>query len=196
MTQNLQCEKVSKSKTILSHPVGVDGQNHIIAVTPLKFLPVKEFEKQQKSTDLDSTPALMRSAETKHFGFIQKKQLAKELKDNGNKKFKQNKYKDAEDFYSQAIELNRGSRPLWTNRAACRNTMKKFTEAISDCETALSIDPKCTRSTIQKGNALLGLNRFDEASECYESLRSLGEDASAEKNLKKLHDAQDRIRFI
>ena len=189
-------KRIFKSKTILSHPVGIDGQNHIIAVTPLKFLPVKEFEKQQKSIDLDTTPALMNSAETKHLGIIQKKQLAKELKENGNKRFRQKKYNEAENLYSQAIELNRWSRPLWTNRAACRNMMKKFDEAISDCEIALSIDSKCTRSIRQKGNALLDLNRFDEARECYESLRSLGEDASAETNLKKLHDAQDRIRFF
>ena len=173
--------------------MGVDGQNHIIATTPLKFLPVKEFEKQQKSIDLKTTPALLNFAETKHLGIIQKKQLAKELKDDGNKKFEQKNYEEAEDLYSQAIELNKGSRPLWTNRAACRNTMKKFEKAILDCETALSIDSKCTRSIILKGNALFGLNRFDEARECYDSLRSLGKGASAETHLKKLHDAQDRI---
>ena len=124
---------------------------------------------------------------------IEKKNKAKELKEKGNRAFKKKKYLDAESLYSQAIELNIGSRPLWTNRAACRNTMKKFEEAISDCDTALSIDPKCTRTTIQKGNALLGLGRFDEAKEVYESLRSLGDSEAAEKNIKKLHDAQVKI---
>ena len=32
-----------------SHPVGSNGQNYILAHTPLKFLPVVEFEKRQKS---------------------------------------------------------------------------------------------------------------------------------------------------
>ena len=41
-------------KILSSHPVGMDGQNHIIAVTPLKFLPITEFEKSQKS--FDKTP--------------------------------------------------------------------------------------------------------------------------------------------
>ena len=36
-------------KAIESHPVGIDGQNHILAVTPLKFLPATDFEKRQKS---------------------------------------------------------------------------------------------------------------------------------------------------
>ena len=69
--------------------------------------------------------------------------------------------------------------------------MKKYQEAISDCDSALSIDPKCTKSITEKGNALLGLERFDEAKECYESLRSLGEDAFVENLLKKLRDIQE-----
>ena len=69
--------------------------------------------------------------------------------------------------------------------------MKKYHEAISDCDSALLIDPKCKKSITQKGNALLGLKRFDEAKECYESLRSLGENESADNLLKKLHDVQE-----
>ena len=123
---------------------------------------------------------------------ITKKTAAKEAKEKGNAAFQKKKYAEAEKLYSEAIELNIGSRPLWTNRAACRNTMKKYEEAISDCDTALSIDRKCTRSIIQKGKAHLGLSQFDEAKECYESLRSLGESSSAAFHLKKLHDIQVR----
>ena len=69
--------------------------------------------------------------------------------------------------------------------------MKKYDVAISDCDSALSIDPKCTKSITQKGNALLGLKRFDEAKECSELLRSLGENELADNLLKKLHDVQE-----
>ena len=54
-------------------------------------------------------------------------------------------------------------------------------------------NPKNTRTIIQKGDALMGLGRFDEAKEIYESLRSLDDSEAAELNLKKLHDAQDTI---
>ena len=37
---------------IKSHPVGSNGQNYILAHTPLKFLPVVEFEKRQKSIQM------------------------------------------------------------------------------------------------------------------------------------------------
>jgi len=82
--------------------------------------------------------------------------------------------------------LNMGSRPLWRNRAICRNAMKKHEEALSDVKSALTINPKCTMSVVQKGNALLALGFFDKAKACYESLRTLGEGALADTYLKKL----------
>ena len=87
--------------------------------------------------------------------------------------------------------MNPFDRPLWTNRAICRNKMGKYKDALADCISALSIDPKCTESIIQKGNALMGLGQFDEAKECFESLRSLGKNLSADSYLEKLHEAQE-----
>ena len=124
------------------------------------------------------------------------KTFSKALKEKGNLKFKRKNFEEAEKFYSEAIELNKGSRPLWTNRAICRNSMKKHEEAISDCESALSLNPKCTKSLVQKGNALIGLGLFDEAKICYESLRPLGEGALADSYLKKVHDAQERAEIF
>ena len=48
------------------------------------------------------------------------------------------------------------------------------------------------KSITQKGNAHLGLGQFDEAKECYESLRKLGENSAADKYLKKLQEAKER----
>ena len=124
---------------------------------------------------------------------IENKKQAKSLKEKGNIAFRKKKFEEAENFYSEAIKLNPGLRPLWTNRAACRNFMEKYDKAISDCDTALSADPKCTRSIKQKGNALLGLGRFDEAKDCYKSLRVLGDGTVADVHLKELHDIQDKI---
>ena len=168
----------------------MNGQNHITVVTPLKFLPIKDFEKQQKSIDSKTSPMKsMMAVET----IIAKKIKAKELKEIGNKAFNKKKYDEAEKFYSEAIKLNMGSRPLWTNRATCRNVMKKHGEAISDCDSALSINPKCTKTITEKGKALLGLGRFDDARRCYESLRSLDGNIAIDNLLKKVDDIQERI---
>ena len=62
----------------LSHPIGKDGQNHIIAVTPMKFLPIKEFESRQKSIDPNSKLALMSSMMEVKNETLEKKKRAKE----------------------------------------------------------------------------------------------------------------------
>ena len=191
ITDTFSYESFSYESFSLSHPVGLDGQNHIMAVTPLKFLPPKEFQKRQKSIDSDKKLAIMASIPKIAAEVIEKKNKARDLKEKGNVAFMKKKFEEAEMFYSEAIQLNIGYRPFWTNRAKCRNVMKKYQDAISDCDSALSINPKCTKSITEKGNALLGLERFAKAKECYESLRSLGEDASVENLLKKLHDVQE-----
>ena len=38
----------------------------------------------------------------------------------------------------------------------------------------------------------MGLGQFDEAKECYESLREVGENSAADQYLKKLHDTQEK----
>ena len=163
-------------------------------MTPLKFLPPEDFQKRQKSIDSDKKLAIMASIPKIATQIIDKKIKAKDLKEKGNVAFMKKKFDVAERCCSEAIKLNIGYRPFWTNRAKCRNVIKKYQDAISDCDSALSINPKCTQSITQKGNALLGLERFDEAKECYELLRPLGEDASVDNLLKKLHDVQETDR--
>ena len=83
---------------------------------------------------------------SKTFDVIEDKKKALELKEMGNAAFKRKKYELAEKLYSEALLLNLDSRPLWTNRAICRNTMKKHEDALADCMSALSIDPKCSKA--------------------------------------------------
>ena len=71
------------------------------------------------------------------------------LKEKGNNAFQRKKYELAEKFYSEALQLNPDSRPIWTNRAICRNTMKRHDDALADCLSALSIDPMNAKQGIQ-----------------------------------------------
>ena len=66
----------------------------------------------------------------------------------GNDVFKLKRYEVAEKFYTKALQLNLDSRPVWTNRAICRNTMGKHEDSLADCLSALSIDPKNTKKGI------------------------------------------------
>ena len=179
-----------------SHPVGSNGQNHIIVPTPVKFLPKIEFQKAQKSIDTKENSISKKCFTQSAANMIERKKQALALKNEGNAAIKRQEFEKAEKYYSEALELNSASRPIWTNRAACRNIMGKHQEAIYDCEHALSIDPKCSRSITQKGNALLGLEKFAEAKQCYESLRSLNNNSLANDLLKKLQDIQEMITAV
>ena len=143
-----------------SHPIGLDGQNHIIAVTPLKLLPLKEFQNRQKSIETVESLAITASMMSIKSESDEKKKKAKECKENGNKSFQKKKYEEAENFYSEGLQLHPGFRQLWTNRAICRNTMKKHEDALADCLSALSIDPKNTKKGIRNDEILLTQSKF------------------------------------
>ena len=90
---------------------------------------------------------------------IEDKKRALKLKEKGNDAFKKKKYKVAEKFYTEALQLNLDSRPVWTNRATCRNTMEKHEDASADCLSALSIDPKNTKKGIRINEITLPLTQ-------------------------------------
>ena len=87
--------------------------------------------------------------QNKTFDVIENKKKALKLKEWGNVAFKKKKYEVAEQFYSKALEKNLDSRSLWTNRAICRNNMKKYKDSLVDCMSALAIDPKCSKLGFQ-----------------------------------------------
>ena len=87
--------------------------------------------------------------ENETFDVIENKKKALKLKELGNDVFKLKRYEVAEKFYTKALKLNLDSRPVWTNRAVCRNTMKKHGDALADCLSALSIDPKNAKEGIR-----------------------------------------------
>merc|ERR1712131_34107 len=101
-----------------SHPVGMNGQNHITAITPLQFFPAEMFQKRQKSITPNRKMAIMSAMMNAQSNIIDKKIEAKKMKEKGNLAFKRKRFDEAEKCYSEAIELNIGYRPLWTNRAS------------------------------------------------------------------------------
>lgn len=175
---------------LLSHPVGINGQNHIIAFTPFEFLSIKEFEKRQKSIGKTTFKALQIKMETKKTVVYENKKKSNKFLDSGNMAMEHKQYKVAEKLFTQAIDINPSLGRLWNQRAICRTFLKKYEEAISDLEYVLTFNPKCKESIIQKGNVHMKLRQFEQAIILFESLNQLGESKSADVYLKKLKDIQ------
>ena len=112
--------------------------------------------------------------------------IATELKEKGNIALKEERYKDAESLYSEGLDLVRDFKVLWTNRAICRMKMKRYEEAISDCDWALRLDEKCPKAITQTGHAHFELGRYDESRKWYQKLRKIGKGALADTYINRL----------
>ncbi|KAK3560207.1 hypothetical protein QTP86_000776, partial [Hemibagrus guttatus] len=95
------------------------------------------------------------------------------LKEKGNKAFALEDYELAFKLYTEGLEQLRDMPALYTNRAQALIKLKKFKEAISDCEWALKCNDKCIKAYIHMGRAHLGLKHFTESRRCYEKILDL-----------------------
>ncbi|KAF8329361.1 DnaJ-domain-containing protein [Cantharellus anzutake] len=64
-------------------------------------------------------------------------EVAAQLKDEGNAKFKVGKYGEAIDLYTKAHQLNPNEPSYLTNRAACHMAIKHYRSAFEDCQSAV-----------------------------------------------------------
>jgi STIP1 homology and U-box containing protein 1 len=65
--------------------------------------------------------------------------LAEQLKNQGNKHFKDGEYAEAENLYSQAIQKNSTNPLLFTNRANARLKLEKWEGVIDDCLRSIEL---------------------------------------------------------
>ena len=112
--------------------------------------------------------------------------IATELKEKGNIALKEQRYEDADSLYSEGLDLVRDFKVLWTNRAICRMKMKRYEDAISDCDWALRLDEKCPKAITQTGHAYFELGRYEESRKWYQKLRGIGKGALADTYIKRL----------
>ncbi len=86
------------------------------------------------------------------------------LKEAGNKAFTNGSFEEALKLYTQAIDrLENPSHLYLTNRANAYLKLERNSECIVDCDLALTIEPTSVKAYIRKIDALLNLQRLDEA---------------------------------
>ena len=86
-----------------------------------------------------------------------------ELKLKGNGHFKEERYQEAVECYSEALKLKPQCHLLYSNRSAAYNKLEKFEEALSDAVHCISISPLFARGHYRKASALNELCRYNEA---------------------------------
>lgn len=85
----------------------------------------------------------------------------------GTTAFKARKYDEAYTLYTEALAVDPTNRSenskLYYNRALVLSKMERNEEALSDCDQALSFDPKYTKALTKKVRIQIDLEQFDEA---------------------------------
>ena len=86
--------------------------------------------------------------------FIRLQELAAKLKAEGNDLFRQEKFSDAAERYSQAIENDPSEAALYSNRAACYASLEKWEESLQDANTCLELRPDWPKGYFRRALAL------------------------------------------
>ena len=108
------------------------------------------------------------------------------LKEEGNKYFKEKKYKKAIEKYSEAIEETRGMMFLYTNRAMAYIQVGENNKAIEDCDRVIqyyelfeeelnkNVDTY-TKALIRKAKALMNIKDYQEAKDTIDKAKDYNE---------------------
>jgi len=120
------------------------------------------------------------------------KEEAERLKTEGNNLMRTDKFVEALEMYSKAIELD-GSNPVfYCNRAAAHSKMNNHHLAIEDCQRAIDMDPSYSKAYGRMGLAHSSLEKHKEAVENFKKALELEPDNDSYKS--NLQIAEDKVK--
>lgn len=137
-------------------------------------------------------------------------EVAENFKKHGNDYFKAKRYREARDFYTQAIDsdpLGDALRlSLYLNRAACNLEMHNYRLALKDTSAALGVDPRSVKAFYRAAKALSAVDKVVEAIDCCDHGLQIDEGnvdmlklknqviKDAEKKIQREKDSTERER--
>ncbi|XP_029027046.1 tetratricopeptide repeat protein 12 [Betta splendens] len=135
-----------------------------------------------------------KDAEERRVRRIAKEKKAVALKDKGNEAYAQEDYETAVKYYSDGLAELRDMQTLYTNRAQAYIKLKKYEEAIADCEWALKCNDRCIKAYVHMGKAYLILKKYDEARNCFKNIMEIepGKEKMAKEYLIQVDLEEDR----
>ncbi|GBM58329.1 Tetratricopeptide repeat protein 1 [Araneus ventricosus] len=100
------------------------------------------------------------------------------LKSKGNDCFKNAEYKEAVNFYTQALntcplKYQNDRSILYANRAAARISLDKKEEAVLDCNKAIELNPNYLKALIRRAQLHKKMDNLERALEDYQKIMEL-----------------------
>ncbi|KAK6166594.1 hypothetical protein SNE40_023249 [Patella caerulea] len=111
--------------------------------------------------------------------------LAEDKKEQGNKFYKQQKYKDAVHCYTEAINLCPKCAAYYSNRAAAYMMLYKYKEALEDAQQSVQYDNKFLKGYLREGKCHLVLGNASAAIRSYQHVLQLDpKNATSQNEIK------------
>ncbi|KAM3128182.1 hypothetical protein pb186bvf_019729 [Paramecium bursaria] len=117
---------------------------------------------------------------------------AQQFKDLGNQAFTAQKYQEAVEFYSKAIELAPNDHILYSNRSGSWASLKDYNKALEDSEKCIQLNPGFAKGYQRKGLAQHYLQDYVSAIETYKN--GLEIDPNNQLIREGLKAAEDQIK--
>jgi len=115
---------------------------------------------------------------------------ADELKAKGNAAFSAGSFAEAIGHFSAAIELDAANHVLYSNRSACKASLKQYQEALEDANKVIELKPEWAKGYSRVGAAYAGLKQWEQAMEAYEKgLKLDPSNAALQSGLKAAEQA-------
>jgi len=119
------------------------------------------------------------------------KEEAEKMKTEGNNLMRAEKFTEALDMYTKAIELDGTNPVFYCNRAASHSKMNNHHFAIEDCQRAIDMDPSYSKAYGRMGLANSSLEKHKEAVENFKKALEMEPDNDSYKS--NLQIAQDKV---
>ncbi|MED6156479.1 Cochaperone protein [Stylosanthes scabra] len=117
--------------------------------------------------------------------------MAKELENKAKEAFLDDDFALAVDYYSEAINLDPNNPLLFADRAQAHIKLQNFTEAVSDANKAIQLNPSLAKAYLRKGTACIKLEEYHTAKVALQTGASFAPDDSRFTKL-----IQDCDRYI
>jgi len=102
-----------------------------------------------------------------------RERLVEQLKAEGNAVFREGRYADAANLYSQAAELDPHNGVLFSNRSGALTALGAYDRALMDANRCVELRPEWPKGHARRAAALHGLKRFLEAVNAYDRALAL-----------------------
>jgi tetratricopeptide (TPR) repeat protein len=97
-------------------------------------------------------------------------------------------FAQAEQYWTQLLELFPNNPAIWSNRGSSRVSQMKLTEAVADFDKSIELAPQIADAYLNRGTAWEGLKEWDKAIADYQQVLAVdADDAMAYNNLGNAH---------